>query len=122
MASEARSDCLDWPADELVSELPIAAKAIGVDETTLATALAEGQTMARVARDHGVKPRRVVVALVSQVVTEVYSDIRRGDLSPDQIRWLVTVATWRAEHQVTSPYPPIAFRPAAGAGLLRTPR
>jgi hypothetical protein len=113
MVSQTLADRQTWPADELVSELSIAAKAIGIDEAALATALTDGLTIAQVARLNGVKPRRVVTALVSHVVADVGADIRRGDLNSDQIQWLVALATWRAEHQVTSVFPPIEFRPQA---------
>jgi F0F1-type ATP synthase membrane subunit c/vacuolar-type H+-ATPase subunit K len=102
-------------ADGLVSELSAAAAAIGIGQATLAAALADGQTIAQVARANGVKPRRVVTALVARAVADVAADIRRGDLSPDQVRWLVALATRRAEDQVTSEYPPIEFRPASVA-------
>jgi hypothetical protein len=113
MVSETVADRQAWPADELVSELSIAAEVIGIDEAALATALTDGRTIAQIARLNGVKPRRVVTALVSNVVADVAADIRRGDLSTDQIRWLVALATWRAEHQVTSAFPPIEFRPGS---------
>jgi hypothetical protein len=104
-----------WPADELVSELSIAARAIGIDEAALATALGNGQTIAQVARVNGVRRRQVVRALVSHVVASVADDIRRGDLTADQITWLVTLATWRAEHRVTSAFPPMELLPVLGA-------
>jgi hypothetical protein len=108
-----RSDTLEsrpaWP-DGLVSELSIVAKAIHVDEAALAADLAEGQTIAQVARKKGVKAHRVVIALVSYVVAEMAGDIRRGDLTADQVRWLVALATWRAENQITSRFPPMEFR------------
>jgi hypothetical protein len=113
MVSQTLADRPAWPADELVSELSIAATAIGIDEAALATALTDGLTIAQVARLNGVKPRRVVIALVSHVVADVAADIRRGDLSSDQIQWLVALATWRAEHLVTSAFPPIQFRPGS---------
>ena len=100
-----------WPADELVSELSIAATAMGIDEATLAAALSRGQTIAQVAHVNGVKERRVVRALVSAVVASVADDIRRGNLSPDQVTWLVALATWRAEQLVAAAFPPIEFRP-----------
>jgi hypothetical protein len=109
-----QTESLPWPADELVSELSIAARAIGIDEATLATALGNGQTMAQVARVNGVTQRQVVRALVSSVVASAADDIQCGDLSGDQVTWLVALATRRAEMQVTSAYPPIAFRPRAG--------
>jgi hypothetical protein len=104
-----------WPADELVSEISVAARAMGVDEATLAAALSNGQTMAQVARVHGVKERRVVRALVSSVVASAADDIRRGELSTDQVTWLVTLATRRAEKQVTTAFPAMQFGPSAAA-------
>jgi hypothetical protein len=115
MLSDTLANRQAWPADGLVSELSTAAAAIGIAEEALAEALSDGQTIAEVARANGVKPRRVVTALVSRVVADVAADIRRGDLSQDQIRWLVALATWRAEGQVTSPFPAVAFRPASPA-------
>jgi len=105
------AESLPWPADELVSELSIAARAMGIDEATLATALNNGHTMAQVARVNGVTQRQVVRALVSSVVASSADDIRRGDLSADQVTWLVALATRRAEQQVTTIFPAIAFRP-----------
>lgn len=99
------------PADELVSDVSIAARAIGIDETTLVAALSGGQTMAQVARANGVKEHQVVRALVGSVVASVADDIRRGDLSADQVTGLVSLATWRAGLQVTTAFPAVEFRP-----------
>jgi hypothetical protein len=58
---------------------------------------------------------------VSSVVASAADDIRRGDLSADQVTWLVALATRRAEQQVTTAFPAIAFRPQAvlaGGNLL----
>jgi hypothetical protein len=115
MMSETLEDRQAWPPDELVSELSIAAKAIGIGEAALVAALGDGRTIAQVALVNGVKPHRVVTALVSNVVVDVADDIRRGDLSPDQVRWLVALATWRAEDQVTSTFPAMQFRPGSPA-------
>lgn len=110
------------PADELVSELSIAARAIGIDEAALAAALGNGQTLAQVAQVNGVKQRRVVRALVSSVVASVADDIRRGELNPDQVTWLVALATRYAEQQVRSVFPAMEFRPgSAPGGLARGP-
>jgi hypothetical protein len=110
MVSMTLEDRRAWRAGEIVSELSVAAHAIGIGEAALAAALSDGRTIAQVARANGVKPRRVVTALVSRVVADVAADIRRGDLSADQVRWLVALATWRAEDQVTSTFPAIEFR------------
>jgi hypothetical protein len=94
----------------LVSELSIAAKAIGVDEEVLAAALGEGETIAQVAARNGVDAHRVVVALVTDSVAEVAADVRSGELAGKHVRWLVALATRRAEDQITSKFPPLGFR------------
>lgn len=108
---EAAEEQLTWPAGQLVSDLTIAARSIGIDERALATELARGESIAQVARRNGVKPHRVVVALVSAVMADVAADIRRGDLTKRQIRRLVGFATLRAEAQVMSSHPQLGFRP-----------
>ena len=70
-----------WPADPLVRELSIAAKAIGIEDAALAAALADGQTIAQVAIGQGVTPHRVVVALVSDAVAQVAAQVQHGDLA-----------------------------------------
>ncbi len=111
MVNETFNGPQPWSADGLVSELSIAANVIGIDQADLATALGGGLTIAQVALLHGVKVRRVITALVSDVVAGVADEIRRGDFSADQVRWLVALATWRAEAQVTSAFPAIELRP-----------
>ena len=126
MTPETPAEPQVWPADEFVSELSVAARAIGIDEARLVSALSGGQTMAQVARANGVKEHQVVRALVSSVVASVADDIRRGDLNADQVTWLVSLATWHAEHQVTSTFPAIEFHPdtaatPAGGALIPGP-
>ncbi len=113
MVHETLDGRLPWSGGELVSELSIAANVIGIDQADLATALGSGLTIAQVALLRGVKVRRVITALVSDVVAGIGDEIRRGDLSADQVRWLVALATWRAEAQVTSAFPAIEFRPGS---------
>ncbi|SRR6266566_9759177 len=100
----------DWEPGELISELSITAAAIGIDDADLAAALSEGKTVAEVARAHGVSLRRVIVALVSDAVQDVAADVRSGELSRGHVRWLVALATRRAQDQVTSRFPEIGFR------------
>jgi hypothetical protein len=111
MVSETLDGRQPWSADELVCELSIAANVIGIGQADLATALGGGLTIAQVALMHGVKVRRVITALVSDVVAGMGDEIRRGDLSADQVTWLVALATWRAEAQVTTTFPAVEFRP-----------
>ncbi len=99
-----------WHPEELVSELSITATAIGIDDADLAAALDEGKTVAEVALAHGVSVRRVIIALVSDAVQEVAADVRNGELSPRHVRWLVALATQRAQDQVTSRFPEVGFR------------
>jgi hypothetical protein len=113
MVNETFDGPQPWSADGLVSELSIAANVIGIDQADLATALGGGLTIGQVALLHGVKVRRVITALVSDVVAGIADEIQRGDLSADQVRWLVALATWRAEVQVTSAFPAIEFRPGS---------
>jgi hypothetical protein len=87
---------------------------MGIEEARLAAALSRGQTMAQVAQANHVKERRIIRALVSSVVASVADDIHQGNLSPDQVTWLVALATWRAEQLVSSAFPPIEFRPGLG--------
>ena len=116
---EAAEEQLTCPAGQLVSDLTIAARSIGIDERALATELGRGESIAQVARRNGVKPHRVVVALVSAVMADVAADIRRVDLTKRQIRRLVGFATLRAEAQVKSSHPQLGFRPAPAASAWR---
>ncbi len=100
----------DWHPDDLVSELSITAAAIGIEDADLTAALGAGKTVAEVARAHGVSVRRVMIALVSDAVQEVAADVRRGELSPGHVRWIVALATQRAQDQVTSTFPEVGFR------------
>jgi hypothetical protein len=100
-----------WPGGVPVSELSIAAKTIGISEAALAVKLSSGQTTAQVARQNGVKPHRVVVALVSASVAEMAADIWQGNLTSDQVQRLVTLATARAVAQITCTFPALGFRP-----------
>ncbi len=100
----------DWHPDDLVSELSITAAAIGIAEADLIAALSGGRTVAEVAVAHGVGVRRVIIALVTDAVQEVAADVRSGELSPGHVRWLVALATQRAQEQVTTKFPEVGFR------------
>jgi hypothetical protein len=115
MPPEMLAESPVWAVGQLISELSVAATAIGIDAATLAVALSRGQTIAQVARLYGVKERRVVRALVSSVLASMADDIQRGDLSGDQLTWLVSLATWRARQQVTTAFPAIQFWPEPSA-------
>jgi hypothetical protein len=78
MSRLAAEEQLTCPVGQLVSDLTIAARSIGIDERALATELGRGQSIAQVARRNGVKPHRLVVALVSAVMADVAADTHRG--------------------------------------------
>jgi hypothetical protein len=125
--TDVPADRRAWPADLLASELSTVAKAISIEETALTAALADGQTIAQVAHGHGVKPHRVVVALVSDAVAQVAAEVQRGDLTTEHVRWLVALTTWRAWEQITSTFPsaqgpPVRGRSPAAISLPRARR
>ena len=99
----------------LITDLSIAASVIGITEEDLTAALTGGKTIADVAAEHRADVHRVVVALVSDAVADVAADVRRGELTAGHVRWLVALATMRAEEQVITKFPPIGLRRRAGA-------
>ena len=101
----------------LVTEVPTAARVLGIPDEDLIRELSDGSTIAQVAARRGVDVHRVVVALVSDTVAEVAADVRNGELSTGHVRWLVALATWRAEELVATRFPPISFHQRAGPSL-----
>lgn len=60
--------------------LATAAKTIGISEDALRTALQGGKTLAQVAEDHGVKPQRVVDALVKEMNARLDAAVKAGQI------------------------------------------
>ncbi|MDQ6615868.1 MAG: hypothetical protein M3083_14305, partial [Actinomycetota bacterium] len=67
--------------NEAVSDLSIAAKAIGIPEADLSTALASGQSLAAVAKAHSVDPQKVIDALVADARSELAAAVSGGKLT-----------------------------------------
>ena len=65
-------------------DLSVAAKTIGVSEADLETALQSGQSIADVAKAHGVDPQTVIDALVADAQQHLADDVSSGRLTQDQ--------------------------------------
>jgi len=69
---------------EAVSDLSVAATAIGISEADLKTALGGGQSLAAVAKAHDVDPQKVIDALVADAKSELDAAVKAGDLTQTQ--------------------------------------
>ena len=69
---------------EAVSDTSVVAKAIGITEADLKTALAAGQTVADVAKAHNVPLQTVIDALVADGTAELAADVANGTITQAQ--------------------------------------
>lgn len=69
---------------ELGDDLSIAAKAIGISDADLKTALQSGQSLAAVAKAHNVDPQKVIDALVADEDAELADQVKNGQLTQAQ--------------------------------------
>ena len=69
---------------EAVSDTSVAAKAIGISEADLLTALNGGQTIAAVAKAHNVDPQKVIDALVADGKAELAAAVKAGTITQAQ--------------------------------------
>ncbi|HJW21349.1 MAG TPA: hypothetical protein VJ506_02855 [Candidatus Limnocylindrales bacterium] len=69
---------------EAVSDTSVAAKAIGISEADLLTALNGGQTIAAVAKAHNVDPQKVIDALVADGKDELAAAVKAGTITQAQ--------------------------------------
>jgi transposase-like protein len=69
---------------EAVSDASIVAKAIGISEADLTTALQGGQSMAAVAKAHNVDVQQVIDALVADKNTELAAAVKAGTMTQAQ--------------------------------------
>ena len=70
--------------NEAVTDTSVAAAAIGISETDLNTALASGETIAAVAKDHNVDVQKVIDALVADGQSELAAAVKAGTLTQAQ--------------------------------------
>jgi len=69
---------------EAVTDTSVVAKAIGISEADLKTALTGGQTVAQVAKAHNVALQTVIDALVADSTSELAADIASGKITQAQ--------------------------------------
>jgi hypothetical protein len=86
--------------NETVSDLSVVAKAIGISEADLQTALDGGQTVAAVAKAHNVTAQTVIDALVADGQSELAADVTAGRLTQAQADAQKAQVTQRATDQV----------------------
>ncbi len=85
---------------ETVSDISVVAKAIGISEADLQTALDGGQTVAAVAKAHNVAVQTVIDALVADGQGELAADVTAGRLTQAQADAQKAQVTQRATDQV----------------------
>jgi hypothetical protein len=87
---------------EAVSDASVVAKAIGITETELNTALQGGQTIAAVAKAHNVDVQKVIDALVADKKDEIAAAVKAGTLTQAQADQQLANVTQFATDQVNS--------------------
>jgi hypothetical protein len=86
--------------NETVSDASVVAKAIGISETNLTTALQGGQTVAQVAKAHNVSTQTVIDALVTDGLNELAAEVKAGTITQAQADAQKAAVTQRATGQV----------------------
>jgi urease accessory protein UreF len=72
-----------------MDDLAVAAKAIGITESALKTALESGQSLADIATAHGVAPSAVISALVAAATTQIDAAVTGGKLTQTEATTLI---------------------------------
>jgi hypothetical protein len=90
--------------NETVSDTSVVAKAIGISEADLKTALAAGDTVATVAKAHNVDTQVVLDALVKDGLDELAAQVTAGTLTQAQADAMNAGVTQRATDQVNSTF------------------
>ncbi len=94
------------PNHEAVSDTSVAAKAIGITESELTTALQGGQTIAAVAKAHNVDVQKVIDALVADENTEIATALKNGTITQAQADAEKAQVTARVTAQVNGTFGP----------------
>jgi hypothetical protein len=89
---------------ETVSDQSVVAKAIGISEADLSTALGGGQTIAQVAAAHNVTVQKVIDALVADGNSELAAEVSSGQLTQAQADQMKAEITQRAADQVNGSF------------------
>ncbi len=90
--------------NEAVSDTSVVAKAIGITEADLGTALKGGQTVAAVAKAHNVDVQKVIDALVQDGLDELAAQVTAGTLTQAQADGMKAEVTQRATDQVNGTF------------------
>ena len=90
--------------NEAVSDTSVVAKAIGISEADLNTALAGGQTVAAVAKAHNVDTQVVIDALVHDGLDELAAQVKAGTITQAQADAQKADVTQRATDQVNGTF------------------
>jgi hypothetical protein len=90
--------------NEAVSDTSVVAKAIGISEADLKTALASGQTVAAVAKAHNVDTQVVIDALVQDGLDELAAQVAAGTITQAQADARKAEVTQRATDQVNGTF------------------
>ena len=85
---------------EAVSDASVAAKAIGITESELSSALSAGQTIADVAKAHSVDVQTVIDALVADKKDEIAAALKAGTITQTQADQQLADATTFVTDQV----------------------
>jgi hypothetical protein len=89
---------------ETVSDASVVAKAIGISEADLNTALSSGQTVAAIAKAHNVDPQTVINALVTDGLNELAAQVKAGTITQAQADAQKAAVTQRATDQVNGTF------------------
>src|SRR5947207_12097669 len=90
--------------NEAVSDTSVVAKAIGISEADLLTALQGGQTVAQVAKAHNVDLQVVIDALVADGQSELDAAVKAGTLTQAQADAEKANLTQRATDQANGSF------------------
>jgi len=90
--------------NETVSDTSVVAKAIGMSEADLKTALQGGQTVAQVAKAHDVEAQKVIDALVQDGLDELAAEVKAGTITQAQADSMKAGVTQRATDQVNGTF------------------
>ena len=90
--------------DEAVTDTSVVAKAIGISEADLKTALAGGQTVAAVAKAHNVALQVVIDALVADGESELAAQVANGSITQAQADAMKAQVLQRATEQANGTF------------------
>jgi hypothetical protein len=90
--------------NEAVSDTSVVAKAIGISEADLKTALAGGQTVAAVAKAHNVALQVVIDALVADGESELAAQVANGSITQAQADAMKAQVLQRATDQANGTF------------------